>query len=79
MGVKMAYRNLTLEQFAVIKQATKKVCEVNSLKTLRDFMFVGNFIIDEIKAGNLTFADLLQPIINCILPKPEEKEILKNN
>jgi hypothetical protein len=60
----VAYRNLSKEQFSVVKDAAKKVCDDNGLKTIGDFKQVGNKIIDEIEAGNLTFADLLQPVIN---------------
>lgn len=67
----MAYRDLSNEQFGVVKDAAKKVCEANGLKTIGDFKRVGNGIIDEIEAGNLTFSDLLQPVINYNPPAEE--------
>ena len=62
----MSYRNLSQEQFQVIKDATTKVCEVAELKTIRDFKRVGNELIDEIENGRLTFGDLLQSKIDYI-------------
>lgn len=60
----MGYRNLSNDQFSVVKDAAKKVCQANELETIGDFKRVGNGLIDEIEAGNLTFADLLQSTIN---------------
>lgn len=68
----MGYRNLTREQFSVIKDAAKKVCEQNDLKTIGDFKRVGNGLIDEIEAKSMDFADLLQPVIDY-KPPPEEQ------
>lgn len=65
----MAYRNLTVEQFGVIKDAAAKVCTVSGLKTIGDFKRIGNELIDEIENGSLSFADLLQQEINYA-PKP---------
>ena len=62
----MAYRNLTVEQFGVIKDATAKVCTTLGLETIRDFKRIGNELIDEIESNNLSFADLLQPKINYV-------------
>lgn len=59
----MGYRNLSQEQFDVIKDAAAKVCTVSGLKTIRDFKRIGNELIDEIENGRLTFGDLLQPEI----------------
>jgi hypothetical protein len=59
----MGYRNLTNEEFAIVKNAAKKVCEQGELKTIRDFRKIGNEIIDEIESGNLKWKDLLQPVI----------------
>jgi len=60
----MGYRNLSHEQFSVIKDAAAKVCTASGLQTIRDFKMVGNELIDEIESGRLSFGDLLQPEIN---------------
>ena len=69
----MAYRNLTQEQFRVIKDAAKKVCLVNGMETIGDFKVIGNELIDEIESKNLTFGDLLQDII------PYKPRVVKMN
>lgn len=56
----MAYRNLTLEQFEVVKTAAEKVCNAHGLKTIGDFKRIGNKIVDKLESKELTFADLLQ-------------------
>lgn len=56
----MAYRNLTSEQFDVVKTAAKKVCKAHGLSTIGDFERIGNAIIDKLENKELTFADLLQ-------------------
>ena len=65
----MAYRNLTQEQFNLVKEATKKVCKANGLKTIGDFKRIGNEIINEIEKNRLNYGDLLQPEISYT-PKP---------
>ncbi len=65
----MAYRNLTVEQFGVIKDAAAKICTTLGLKTIGDFKRIGNELIDEIENNNLSFGDLLQSEINYT-PKP---------
>jgi hypothetical protein len=65
----MSYRNLTSEQFTVIKNATAKVCTQNDLKTIGDFKRVGNLLIDAIENEKLTYADLLRPVIAFDIPK----------
>ena len=67
----MGYRNLSQEQFSVIKDAAAKVCTVTGLKTIKEFKRIGNELIDEIEIGGLSFGDLLQPKINY-MPKKEE-------
>ena len=59
----MAYRNLTPEQFATVKDAAEKVCIAKGLKTIGDFKRIGNEIIDRLENGGLTFGDLLQKVI----------------
>lgn len=56
----MAYRNLTLEQYEVVRIAAKKVCDAHGSKTIGDFKRIGNKIIDKLESKELTFADLLQ-------------------
>lgn len=56
----MGYRNLSQEQFSVIKDAAAKVCKINNLHTIKDFKRIGNELIDEIENNNLSFGDLLQ-------------------
>ena len=59
----MGYRNLTTEQFKIVKEATAKVCTAKNLITIKDFKAIGNEIIDKLESGNLTYKDLLQPVI----------------
>ena len=56
----MGYRGLTNEQFALIKDAAKKVCLAHNLMTIGDFKRVGNELIDEIETKSLDWGDLLQ-------------------
>ena len=60
----MGYRNLSKEQFSVVKDAAAKVCTAYGLKTIGDFKRIGNELIDEVEAGGLSFGDLLQSEIN---------------
>ena len=66
----MGYRNLSNEQFHVIKDAAAKLCLAHGLKSIRDFKAVGNELIDEIEMGRLSFGDLLQSEINY---RPKER------
>lgn len=68
---KMAYRNLTSEQFQVIKDAAAKVCDQKGLKAIGEYKRVANIIIDKIEAGELTYADLLQPEIDITISKDQ--------
>lgn len=56
----MAYRNLTQEQFKVVKDAAAKICTSKGLMTIGDFKRIGNQIIDQLEKGVLTYANLLQ-------------------
>lgn len=58
----MVYRNLTKEQFRVVKEMARIRLEEQGLKTIGDYKRVGNEIIDEIEAGTLSFADMYQLI-----------------
>ena len=60
----MAYRDLTTEQFELVKDASAKVCEQNNLKTVGDFKRIGNELIDALKIGVITYKDLLCPVID---------------
>ncbi len=73
----MGYRNLTQEQFGVVRNAASKVCTENDLKTIGEFKRVGNLIIDALELGTLCFADLLQEKIPLELPilAPEPKGV----
>jgi len=66
------YRNLTAEEFKVVKNAAAKICTEKDLKTSGDYKRVENELIDEIKAGRLTFSDLVKPKIRYT---PKEKEV----
>ncbi len=59
----MAYRDLTPQQFDLVKESAKKICQAKGLKTIGDFKRIGNEIIDRLEAGTLGYADLLQPEI----------------
>lgn len=56
----MAYRNLTPEQFNLVKDVAKTICTAKGLKTIGDFKRIGNQVIDRLESGALTFGDLLQ-------------------
>ena len=47
----MAYRNLSPEQFAEVKELAAFLCEERGLKTIGEYKRVGNEIIDEIESG----------------------------
>ena len=56
----MAYRNLTTQQFGLVKDAAGQICKAEGLKSIGDFKRIGNKIIDKLESGALTYGDLLQ-------------------
>ena len=65
-GKKMAYRNLTQDQFSAVKDLAAYICEERKLKTIGEYKRVGNEIIDEIEAGTKSFSTDCQNKISII-------------
>ncbi len=55
----MGYRNLTHNQFELVKKRAAERCRAEGLKTIGEYKRVGNEIIDQIENGEITWADLL--------------------
>jgi len=52
------YRNLTKEQFQVVKDTAAEICTRRKMKTIGEYKRMGNIIIDKIESGEVKWEDL---------------------